>query len=84
MQIGCLSLQGSSKPGSVAALEWLMSFKLKTAGYGLQPGSQAGDTVTLVGVSLIACNKDGKVQHQCEHAQPMWPGFDMKIARKLI
>ena len=84
IQMGCLSLDGSSEPGSFAALQWIMNFKLKAEIPALAPGVKVGERATLVGVSCLWWGENGKVKKQAEHGRPLWPGFDIELARRMI
>ena len=83
VQIDCISLQGSSSPSTVTALEWAMHLKLNVEIPQLAPGVGAGEKVTLVGTSLIWWNEEGKVCRQSEHGRVAWPNIDIEKMRKV-
>ncbi|KAI9750017.1 MAG: hypothetical protein M1815_002065 [Lichina confinis] len=82
VQIDCISLQGSSSPSTVTALEWAMHLKLNVEIPQLAPGVGAGEKVTLVGTSLLWWNEEGKVCRQSEHGRVAWPNIDIEKMRK--
>lgn len=86
-KVVAISLQGSSLPGEFAVLEYTNTFKLKVDMPYAAPhfGSltKAGDIVSLVGVSLLWWNEEGKVIRHCEHARVKWEGFDINQVKQL-
>ena len=83
VHIDCISLAGTSSPGSVTALEWAMTLKLNEEVPALAPGVAAGERVTLVGTSLLWWNERGRVCRQSEHGRVAWPSFDIEKVRKV-
>lgn len=86
-KVEAISLYGSSVVGNFAVLEYQNSFKLKrdmpeaAAHFGSL--TKAGDTIVLIGVSIIYWNEEGKVKRHMEHARLKWDGFDLNSVKRM-
>ena len=83
-----LSVQGSCAPGSFAALEWVLTLKMKgevpsQMAQHFPPDVPAGGEAKWVGISLLWWNEEGKIKIQKDHGRCVWEGFDMEEAKKI-
>lgn len=82
VHIQAISIDGSSEPGSFAAMENVIWFTLavdppESAKVNLPPGIKKGDTSGMIMMSTIWWNEEGKIVRDLEYGKLIWDNFDI-------
>lgn len=80
--VEAISIDGSSEPGSFAAMENVVRFTLAVdpppdAAKNLPPGIKKGDRSGMIMLSTIWWNEDGLVYRDLEYGRLIWDHFDI-------